>query len=178
MGFSKINKSILSIMIRSRKQRYLLILVLLSVAATAIGSAIFPIFFAKGVDEIASGESIGKGVNYVIAFGLGFMVVGILEQIQWLTFGPLNLRLQRQLTTQVFEHAVSLPFYRLKDHSTYEIGRVVERGLDAVRDITSNLTFFLIPTLCELVIAASVIAFMIDFWIAVILFFALIFYGL
>lgn len=177
MGFSKINKSILSIMIRSRKQRYLLILVLLSVAATAIGSAIFPIFFAKGVDEIANGESLGKGVNYVIAFGLGFMVVGILEQIQWLTFGPLNLRLQRQLTTQVFEHAVSLPFYRLKDHSTYEIGRVVERGLDAVRDITSNLTFFLIPTLCELVIAASVIAFMIDFWIAVILFFALIFYG-
>lgn len=177
MGFSKINRSILSIMINSRKQRYLLFLVLMSVAATAIGAAIFPIFFAKGVDEIAGGQNAGKGVHYVIAFGLGFMIVGVLEQLQWLTFGPLNLRLQRQLTTRVFEHAVALPFYRLKDHSTYEIGRVVERGLDAVRDITSNLTFFLIPTLCELVIAASVIAFMIDIWIALILLFALVFYG-
>lgn len=154
-------------------------LVLITIAATAVGAAVFPIFFSKGIDALTEGGAqIDTGISYIIAFGIGVTLVGILEQVQWLTFGPMNLRLQRYLTTHVFGHAVALPYYRLKTYTTYEIGRTVEKGLDAVRDIISNLTFFLVPTLIELVIAASVIAFMIDLWIAFFLFAALIFYGI
>lgn len=167
------------VMTNNRKQRLLFLLVLITIAATAIGAAVFPIFFSKGIDALTQGGAqVDAGISYIIAFGVGFILVGVLEQVQWLTFGPMNLRLQRHLTTHVFAHAVALPYYRLKTYTTYEIGRTVEKGLDAARDITSNLTFFLIPTLIELVIAASVIAFMIDLWIAVFLFAALIIYGI
>ena len=175
----KIRQVIAMVMVRNRRQRALFGLVLLTIAATAAGAAIFPIFFAKGIDDLTrGGAQIDRGITYIIAFGIGFIAVGMMEQMQWLTFGPMNLRLQRHLTTHVFQHAVTLPYYRLKTYTTYEIGRTVEKGLDAVRDITSNLTFFLIPTLIELAIAASVIAFMIDLWIAVFLLVALVIYGL
>ena len=131
------------LMAQGRRQKLLFSLVLLTIAATAAGSAIFPIFFSKGIDALTQGdEQLGAGISYIIAFGIGFVVVGILEQVQWLTFGPMNLRLQRHLTTYVFQHAVALPYYRLKTYTTYEIGRTVEKGLDAVRDIATNLTFF------------------------------------
>ncbi|EHS51981.1 ABC transporter related protein [Rhizobium sp. PDO1-076] len=177
--FSKILQVILLVMTQNRKQKALLALVVLTIAATAVGAAIFPVFFSLGIDALTD-ESKGTNlaVTYILAFGAGLTLVGILEQLQWLTFGPMNLRLQRHLTTHVFQHAVSLPYYRLKTYTTYEIGRTIEKGLDAVRDITSNLTFFLIPTIIELIIAASVIAFMIDFWIAGFLVVALLVYGL
>jgi ABC-type bacteriocin/lantibiotic exporter with double-glycine peptidase domain len=166
------------VMAQSSRQRLLFALVLLTIAATAIGAAIFPVFFSLGIDALTEGNNqIDTAVTYILAFGIGLTLVGILEQMQWLTFGPMNLRLQRHLTTHVFQHAVSLPYYRLKTYTTYEIGRTIEKGLDAVRDITSNLTFFLIPTIIELIIAASVIAFMIDFWIAGLLVVALVLYG-
>lgn len=176
--FSKIFHVVFMVMTQSRQQRALLALVIATIAATAVGSAIFPVFFSLGIDALTRGQGeLGTAVTYILAFGIGFTVVGILEQIQWLTFGPMNLGLQRHLTTHVFKHAISLPYYRLKTYTTYEIGRTVEKGLDAVRDITSNLTFFLIPTIIELVIAASVIAFMIDIWIAGLLVGALLLYG-
>ncbi|CAN7596209.1 ABC transporter ATP-binding protein [Pararhizobium sp. LjRoot235] len=167
-----------AMLLKNGKQRALFSLVLATITLTAIGAALFPIFFSLGIDALTKGDvQVDLGVKYIIAFGIGLTIVGILEQAQWLTFGPMNLRLQRHLTTHVFRHALSLPYYRLKNYTTYEIGRTVERGLDAVREITSNLTFFLIPTLIELVIAASVIAFMIDVWIALFLFSALFLYG-
>jgi ABC-type bacteriocin/lantibiotic exporter with double-glycine peptidase domain len=168
-----------NLLLKDRKQRFLFFLVLATITLTAVGAALFPIFFSLGIDALTKGGTqVEIGVKYMIAFGIGLTVVGILEQAQWLTFGPMNLRLQRHLTTHVFRHALSLPYYRLKNYTTYEIGRTVERGLDAVREITSNLTFFLIPTFIELVIAASVIAFMIDVWIALFLFSALFLYGI
>lgn len=160
------------------RQRALFALILATITLTAIGAALFPILFSLGIDALMAGDAqVDLGVRFMIAFGIGLTLVGILEQVQWLTFGPLNLRLQRHLTIHVFRHALALPYYRLKNYTTYEIGRTVERGLDAVREITSNLTFFLIPTLIELVIAASVIAFMIDIWIAIFLSSALVLYG-
>lgn len=177
-GFSKVLQVVFLVMTQSRQQRALLAIVIATIAATAVGSAVFPVFFSLGIDALTDGPSgVNTAVTYILAFGIGFVIVGVLEQIQWLTFGPMNLRLQRHLTTHVFEHAISLPYYRLKTYTTYEIGRSVEKGLDAVRDITSNLTFFLIPTIVELVIAASVIAFMIDKWIAGLLVGALLLYG-
>lgn len=159
-------------------QRRLFLVVIFTITLTAASAAIFPVFFSLGIDALSQGgDRVSVGIRYVIAFGIGLTIVGVLEQVQWLTFGPLNLKLQRQLTTHVFRHALSLPYRKLKEYTTYEIGRTVERGLDSVREITSNLTFFLIPTLIELVIAASVIAVMIDVWIAVFLFLALFLYA-
>jgi ABC-type bacteriocin/lantibiotic exporter with double-glycine peptidase domain len=165
-------------LLNNHRQRASFALVLCTITLTAIGAALFPVFFSLGIDALAEGGSGGSlGIRYIIAFGIGLTIVGALEQAQWLTFGPMNLRLQRHLTTHVFKHALSLPYRKLKEYTTYEIGRTVERGLDAVREITSNLTFFLIPTFIELVIAASVIAFMIDAWIALLLFSALFVYA-
>lgn len=176
--FSKIFNVIFRVMTQSWKQRALFFLIIITITATAVGSAIFPVFFSLGIDALTEGTgNINTAVTYILAFGTGFMIVGILEQIQWLTFGPMNLRLQRHLTTHVFRHALSLPYYRLNTYTTYEIGRTVEKGLDAVRDITSNLTFFLIPTIVELLIASSVIAVMIDVWTAGLLLGALFLYG-
>ncbi|QND61805.1 ATP-binding cassette domain-containing protein [Mesorhizobium huakuii] len=175
---SKVLQVVFLVIAQNRRQKALLALVILTIAATAVGAAIFPVFFSLGIDALTEGNGrINAAVTYILSFGIGLTLVGILEQIQWLTFGPMNLRLQRNLTTHVFQHAVSLPYYRLKTYTTYEIGRTIEKGLDAVRDITSNLTFFLIPTIIELGIAASVIAFMIDFWIAGFLVVALFLYG-
>lgn len=155
----------------SGRQRLLFSLVVATIAATSIGAAAFPVLFSKGIDALTlGGTELDTGVAYIMAFGIGFGLVGVLEQLQWLTFGPMSLRLQRHLTTRVFKHAIELPYYRLKSYTTYEIGRTVEKGLDAIRDITTNITFFLIPTALELCVAASVIAFMIDLWVAVLLF--------
>nr|WP_082728473.1 ABC transporter ATP-binding protein [Rhizobium altiplani] len=168
-----------NMLLNSGKQRALFLLVLCTITLTAICSALFPVFFSLGIDALAEGgASVNVGTRYIVAFGIGLTIVGALEQVQWLTFGPMNLRLQRHLTTHVFGHALSLPYRKLKEYTTYEIGRTVERGLDAVREITSNLTFFLIPTFIELIIAASVIAFMIDVWIALLLFSALVLYAI
>lgn len=165
-------------LLNNHRQRASFALVLCTITLTAIGAALFPVFFSLGIDALAEGDAGSSlGIRYIIAFGIGLTIVGALEQAQWLTFGPMNLRLQRHLTTHVFKHALSLPYRKLKEYTTYEIGRTVERGLDAVREITSNLTFFLIPTFIELVIAASVIAFMIDVWIALLLFSALFVYA-
>ena len=65
----------------------------------------------------------------------------------------------------------------MRQHSSHEIGRIVEKGLDAIRDITSSLAFSIAPTIVELIIAAFVIAFMVDPWIAAVLIAALGIYG-
>ncbi len=164
-------------MARSRRLQILFVVVVVTIALTAALSATIPLLFAWGIDALAAPTRDPEAVRYVIAFGAGLVLVGVMEQAQWLTFGPLNLLLQRNLTTRVFSHALSLPHYRLKGFTTYEIGRIVEKGLDAVREITSNLVFFVVPTFIELAIAAWVIAYAVDAWIAAWLFSALLVYG-
>ncbi len=164
--------------VRDKSHTLLLVLVLLSVGLTAGFAALFPVLFSIGIDALnAPATGAASGLLYIQAFAMGLIVVGVMEQIQWLSYGPLNLNLQKQLTLHVFSHALSIPYARLKNHTTHEVGRIIDRGLDAVRDILSNLTFFIIPAVLELAIAATVIAYMIDFWIAVVLLVALIVYG-
>jgi ABC-type bacteriocin/lantibiotic exporter with double-glycine peptidase domain len=163
---------------RDKSHATLLLVVLGTIALTAALSAIFPVFFSFGIDALNGQPAANvNGLRYIQVFGLGLIVVGVMEQVQWLSFGPLNLNLQKQLTLHVFSHALSIPHARLKNYTSYEVGRIIDRGLDAVRDITSNLTFFIIPAVLELVIAASVIAYMIDYWIAAVLLAALVIYA-
>jgi ABC-type bacteriocin/lantibiotic exporter with double-glycine peptidase domain len=166
------------VLLRSPTDRALLWTVLISVGLTAALSATMPLLFAGAVDALAPEDpDVGRGVILAIAFGLSVGLVGVIEQAQWLTFGPLGARLQRHLTLYSFRHVVLLPFYRLKSLTTYEVGRSVEKGLDAVREILSNLAFFLIPSAIELVIATVVIALVIDPLTAVVLIAAVFAYG-
>lgn len=163
---------------KSPGQKRYFFLVIFTIALTAVLSALFPILFAKGIDALgATDVSKSNGLRFIVAFGISMLVVSLLEQLQWLTFGPLNLLIQRHLTIFTFERTVKLPFYKLKDLNTYEISRSIERGLGAVREIASNLAFFIIPSFIELVIAAFVIAIIIDIWTAIILVLALTLYG-
>lgn len=141
-------------------------LIVAFIVVTAGFSAVVPLFFAMSIDAFMQPVPGGvSAVSLIIAFGVGLVVVGCLEQLQWLTYGPLNLRLQRRLTVHAVSHVLGLPARRRDELSSHHLARATEKGLDAVRDIMSSLVFVVAPTGLELIIAAVIIAIVID-WVS------------
>lgn len=166
------------LVLRSRKDRLLLLGSLAIVAATSIFSAIMPLIFATAVDSLLPGAKNAEwGVILAVVFGLSIGIVGIIESMQWLTYGALSVRLNRNLIIYSMSHVVQLPFYRLKTLSTYEVGRSVEKGLDAIRNTLTSLVLFLVPGGVELVVSTVVMAVVIDVYSATIFFVAVVVYA-
>ena len=162
---------------KSRRQFWFLLLLIATITIVSAAMCDTPILFALAIDRLAAGGSPETGVNLILAFAVSVLAASVISQFEWLTFGPFNLRLQRHLTLHVFAHTLSLPYNIMRQRTSHEIGRIVEKGLDAIRDITSGLAFSIAPTIIELFIAGFVIAFMVDPWIAAILAVALGIYG-
>ncbi|MBZ3693092.1 ATP-binding cassette domain-containing protein [Phyllobacterium calauticae] len=165
------------IIFKSRRQFALLLILIGTITIVSAAMSAIPILFAKGIDLLSEGRDMEAGISLILAFSVSLLITSIISQFEWLTFGPFNLRLQRHLTLNVFNHALSLPYHAMREHTSHELGRIVEKGLDAIRDITSSLAFSVAPTIVELMIAGFVIAVMVDPWIAVLLIAALCVYG-
>ncbi|MGN8019425.1 ATP-binding cassette domain-containing protein [Phyllobacterium sp. 22229] len=177
MNESTVFKYAFLLVFKNKRQFVLLPVLIGTITIVSAAMSAIPILFAKGIDRLSEGSDIESGISLILAFSVSLLIASIISQFEWLTFGPFNLRLQRHLTLHVFSHALSLPYQVMRQHSSHEIGRIVEKGLDAVRDITSSLAFSVAPTIVELIIAAFVIAFMVDPWIAAVLIAALCLYG-
>ena len=177
MNNANVFNYVFSLTFQSKRQFALLLFLIGTITVVSAAMSAIPILFAMGIDLLSEGNGSATGVSLILAFSVSLLVASVISQFEWLTFGPFNLRLQRHLTLQVFNHALSLPYYVMRQHTSHEIGRIVEKGLDAIRDITSSLAFSIAPTIVELIIAACVIAFMVDPWIAVLLIAALAVYG-
>lgn len=162
----------------SRTERYKVLGIIVVILATVAMSASLPMLFAFGLDGILHQDGAQSGsMTYFILFALGIMLVGVLEQMQWRFFGPVNLSIQQRITLNVLSHVIALPLPVLRERSTYEIGRSVDRGLRALSDIVSNVVFFVAPAAVEIVIASTIIAYVINVKIAGVLFCALCAYG-
>ncbi len=177
MNKANVFNYVFSLTFQSKRQFALLLFLIGTITVVSATMSAIPILFAMGIDLLSEGKGSATGVSLILAFSVSLLVASVISQFEWLTFGPFNLRLQRHLTLEVFNHALSLPYYVMRQHTSHEIGRIVEKGLDAIRDITSSLAFSIAPTIVELTIAACVIAFMVDPWIAILLIAALAVYG-
>jgi ABC-type bacteriocin/lantibiotic exporter with double-glycine peptidase domain len=161
----------------NKKQRRRFFQMVSAVTAVAGVVSALPILFSLGIDAFTHADGISLSMFYITAFALALLVTSVLEQAQWLMFGPFNMTLTRHLTTHIFDHTLSLPYALMQRRTSYEISYTIQEGLDAVQAIIRDVAFFIGPTLIELAVAASVIGMMLDPWVGLTLMVGLLFYG-
>ncbi|MGE9126208.1 hypothetical protein ACQKHH_29145, partial [Escherichia coli] len=99
------------IIFKSRRQFALLLILIGTITIVSAAMSAIPILFAKGIDLLSEGRDMEAGISLILAFSVSLLITSIISQFEWLTFGPFNLRLQRHLTLNVFNHALSLPYH-------------------------------------------------------------------
>ncbi len=160
-----------------RKQLMRIIRMFVLIGMVSILQSSVPILFSLGIDAFAFPDKVSLSVFYITAFALALMVTSVIDQMGSFLFGPFSTLLLRDFTVHAFNHALSLPYHVLRRRTSHEIAYAVEQGVEAMRQVVNNLTLIILPTLIELIIAASVIGFILDLGMGLTLALVLILYG-
>ena len=110
MNNANVFNYVFSLTFQSKRQFALLLFLIGTITVVSAAMSAIPILFAMGIDLLSEGNGSATGVSLILAFSVSLLVASVISQFEWLTFGPFNLRLQRHLTLQVFNHALSLPY--------------------------------------------------------------------
>lgn len=124
----------------------------------AVLNAVAPLAIAQAIDGFASTTPSGLTpfallALYVVALWLGKS----LSELQWIAYGPIEQRLNRKLSRQIFDHLQELPMAFHVKKKSGELSRIINRGTGAARGILLNAAFFVVPIGTELLIVSIIL---------------------
>lgn len=115
-------------------------------------------------------------VGLLLAYGALRLCTSLFTELRELIFSKATEGAARRISLEVFRHlhALSLRFHL--ERQTGGMTRDIERGTRAVHSLISFSLYSIIPTLIEMAMVLTLLAWKFDFWFAVITLIALVFY--
>jgi ATP-binding cassette subfamily B protein len=171
-----------------RTARRLAVIALSTAFASSVMSALSPVILQKLVDHLSHGAA------RKIAFGSAFLILlyvvslwlaKVLRELQEMFLGRADQRLNRRLSTDYFQHLISLPLSYHLDRRTGALSQTLTDGLRGYRIILQHLVNSVLPLVIEFaamsvilvllghaiflgITAISIASYIVAFWIGVI----------
>ncbi|KTD56763.1 ATP-binding transmembrane ABC transporter [Legionella santicrucis] len=147
------------------------ILLLLTTIALNIG---VPLIFRQVIDVISSPSSIKLlAVVLMLAYGFAWTFSRAMNQLCMIPLNRVIERGMRLLCLSVFDHLMGLSLRYHSSRKTGEILSVIDRAQFAFWPFFCGLFFLILPTLIEMIIAASILTYLYGFAYGIILIFIL-----
>lgn len=124
-----------------------------------------PVIFRDIVDCLSQIET--SSFHWVLALVFGYGVARICQslfnELRDVIFVRVAQRAQRAIALATFEHLhkLSLDFHLARQ--TGGLSRIIDRGVKGISFILSFMMFNILPTLCELVLVAGFLAYLMDY---------------
>ena len=150
----------------------------LLLALMALINALVPMLFARGVDALARDRAaVAAPVALVLAYVVGQSLARVMSEWRWALYGPIEQRTRRRLARQTLDHlhALSLRFHLAR--RTGQISRVLDNGLNGVRELLFDTVFLILPLLAEILFVAAIVLGRVDALLALILVATVLLYG-
>ena len=129
----------------------------LLLAASALVNALVPLLFARAVDQLTPGKAaLLAPAAIVLGYVVAQWLAKLLSELRWALYGPIEQRTRRRLAREALEHlhALSLRFHLAR--RTGQISRVLDNGLNGMRELLFNAVFLILPLLAEILFVALV----------------------
>ena len=137
------------------------IFLLLTTIALNIG---VPLILRQVIDVISSPSSIKLlAVMLLLAYGFSWTLSRIMNQLCMIPINRVIERGMRLLCLSVFDHLMSLSLRYHSSKKTGEILSVIDRAQFAFWPFFCGLFFLILPTLIEMIIAASILTYLYGF---------------
>ncbi|MCF6292999.1 MAG: ABC transporter ATP-binding protein/permease [Robiginitomaculum sp.] len=153
------------------KYRPLMVLAILLTLVAKVFSVMSPVFFGNAINSLADGggELVVRSLIFMLlAWSISRFLAVAFPQLRDAFFVVISLAAVRITAVEAFSHASSLS---LQFHLTRKAGslnRIIERGSNAIEFLMRFLAFNIVPTLIELIMAATVLAIRYGVWFSVI----------
>jgi ABC-type transport system involved in Fe-S cluster assembly fused permease/ATPase subunit len=150
----------------------------LLLAASALVNALVPLLFARAVDQLTPGKAaLLAPAAIVLGYVVAQWLAKLLSELRWALYGPIEQRTRRRLAREALEHlhALSLRFHLAR--RTGQISRVLDNGLNGMRELLFNAVFLILPLLAEILFVALVMLGRLDAVFAAVLLGTILLYG-
>ena len=128
------------------------------IGAKAVGVAT-PIFYKQAVDTLSLKDGpLVLPLSAILAYGFARITSLAFHQIREVVFERVEQQAIRRAAIRVYEHLHTLPLAFHLRRQTGGLGRVIDRGTNAMSSLISVTLFNLLPTTIELVLVLGVLA--------------------
>ena len=133
-----------------------------------------------GLGVVLSGSAqklaFGAIVGLLIAYGAARLSTTVFTELREFVFAKVTQSAVRKIALEVFRHLHSLSLRFHLNRQTGGMTRVIERGSRGVSSLVSYTLYSILPTLVEITLVLSILAWKYDIWFVVITLIALVSY--
>lgn len=128
------------------------------ICATAYTQAAAPLLLARLIDLIATDRGDRWAVPFCLVL-LASLFAAIGREALWITVGPLQQQIQRQVNRRVFDHLMDAHFDFHRRKSTGEIVESISQGVAAINNLVFSILAEALPVVLRalFILAASAI---------------------
>lgn len=149
---------------KDRKIRLRLIISILLLLTTVTLNICVPLILRQVIDVISSPSTIKRlAVLLMLAYGFAWTFSRAMNQLCMIPMNRVIERGMRLLCLSVFDHLMRLSLRYHSSRKTGEILSVIDRAQFAFWPFFCGLFFLILPTLIEIVIAASILTYLYGF---------------
>ncbi len=152
-------------------------LTVLCLASAALLNAFVPMLFAAAVDRLATPLAVALPMGLLVGYVALGWVARLINELRWALYGPIEQRARRRLALRSLEHLHGLSLGFHLGRRTGQISRVLENGLNGLRELLFDGVFLVLPLLAEIVFVGAVLAFRLDAVFALVLLVTLALHG-
>jgi ATP-binding cassette subfamily B protein len=146
-----------------------LVLTVLCLAAAALLNACVPMLFATAIDRLSTPLAVALPVGLLAGYVALGWVARAINEVRWALYGPIEQRARRRLALRALEHLHGLSLGFHLGRRTGQISRVLENGLNGLRELLFDSVFLVLPLLAEIVFVSAVLIFRLDSAFALVL---------
>jgi ABC-type transport system involved in Fe-S cluster assembly fused permease/ATPase subunit len=153
------------------------VLAAIAMVAAKIVTVLIPVFYKEATDALTEGGKVADAgfapalatwaVAMVVIYGLGRVLMMVLNQIRDVLFTAVGQHAVRTLNNRTFRHLHRLSLRFHLERRTGGLSRVIERATRAIELIMRTGILNLLPTLLEFVLIAGVLLFFFN-WLYVV----------
>lgn len=141
--------------------------------AAKVATVMVPIAYARAVDLLApkgSDAAVVVPIALILAYGLLRMAASAFAELRDALFSPVQQRVVRRIAVETFEHLHHLSVRFHLDRQTGAIGRIIDRGTNAVENVLRLAVFNILPTIFEMLLVIIVLWRLFDWRFALVTF--------
>ncbi len=155
-----------------------LVATIVMLALGAVMIACVPLIFAAAIDGFAGERQLVIAPIVMITLYVTMQwIARIFNEARWALYGPIEQRLRRRLAARATRHLHGLSLRFHLDRRTGSLSRILEAGLNGMRELLFDAVFLILPLLAEVLFVTVIMLIAMPPIFAFCLVVTLIFYG-
>jgi ATP-binding cassette subfamily B protein len=140
--------------------------------AAKVANVNVPILYKEAVDVLggAVGPAVALPLGLIVAYGIVRVLSIAFAELRDAVFVKVGQRAIREVALATFRHLHKLSLRFHLERQTGGLSRAIERGTKGINTLLSYVTFSVLPTLFEIVLACAILWAYLNVWFALVTF--------